>query len=535
MVGLISKFMKSEHWEYLRDESRSIGEADSISFPRTEEELEKIVKVLAAEQIPITVQGARTGLTGGAVPYGGHVINLSKMNRITGLRYDHGRFLLRVQPGILLVEVRKALENMQFDTTLWSQESVDALELLKQSGPQFFSPDPTEASASIGGMINCNASGARSYHYGPTRNHIESVKVLLTDGSSLSLVRGKHRTIDGQFRVASEAGNELSGTLPLYKMPDVKNASGYYLKPDMDLLDIFIGSEGTLGIVTEAELSLLPAPAAIWGVTVFLPNQDSALRFVRAVRGEQVDGIRQSDIQLPVAIEFFDARALELLRKEREHNAAFGQLQEIKSHYHTAVYVEFHGDNDMQATEWILSLGDLITSCGGDETDTWVAQNPRDMEKLQFFRHAIPESVNMLIDQRRNTEPFLTKLGTDMAVPDQHLTSMFELYDRRLAETGLEAVVFGHIGNNHVHVNILPRSLEDYQRGKELYLDWAQEAVSAGGTVSAEHGIGKLKTAFLAVMYGEEGLQKMREVKRLFDPKGLLSPGNMFSPVQQER
>lgn len=535
MTDLITGLGK-EHQEFLRDESRSLGWANSISFPGTQDELREIVSLAARHQLPLTIQGARTGLTGGAVPYGGHILNLGKMNRITGLRHDPKLdcFLLRVQSGVLLSQVRRALDSMQFETTGWSQESVEALALLRQRGLHFFSPDPTESSASIGGMVNCNASGARSFYYGPTRGYVQSLQVVLTDGTCLSLRRGVDRVKNGQFRVISESGKVVEGTLPSYSMPDVKNASGYYLKPDMDLVDVFIGSEGTLGIISEVELRLLPKPRAIWGISAFFPSEQSALLFVRAVRGEAIPVQNQPSVQRPVAIEYFDYRALDLLRKQKEHNAGFGQIQDIKPAYHTAVYVEFHGDSDELVAEWVMQLGTLIVACGGDEADTWVASSPRDLEKLQLFRHAVPESVNMLIDQRRKLEPALTKLGTDMAVSDCHLASMLELYNRRLSEAGLEAAVFGHIGNNHVHVNILPRNLDEYQSGKELYLEWAREAVAAGGTVSAEHGIGKLKTAFLTVMYGETGLLKMRAVKRLFDPQSLLSPGNMFAPEHLE-
>jgi len=151
------------------------------------------------------------------------------------------------------------------------------------------------------------------------------------------------------------------------------------------------------------------------------------------------------------------------------------------------------------------------------------------MEKFKAFRHALPEAVNRLIDERRKVEPTLTKLGTDMAVPDAHLGAILERYERDLAAAGLDYVIFGHIGNNHLHVNILPASKADYQRGRALYLAWARDVVGWGGTVAAEHGIGKLKAPMLEVMFGAAGIAEMRAVKRVFDPEGRLSPGNLFS------
>lgn len=516
--------------EWLRDESRSQGEAASISFPQSQQEVCALVRTLAASRTPITVQGARTGLAGGAVPHGGHVLNLSRLNRCLGLRQDGrtGDFLLQVEPGVLLSQLRKSLETGNFETDQWTEASRQALQQLQQRGTHFFPPDPTETSASIGGMIACNASGARSFFYGPTRNHVQSLQVVLADGSLLSLQRGEQLVQDGHFSVRTADGTTIAGTLPHYPLPPVKNASGYHLQPEMDLLDLFIGSEGTLGIIVEAELRLRPVPGSIWGISAFFPDEPSAIRFVQAVRGEHHPGLPGTTVDRPVAIELFNHRALDLLRSQRASNPGFAQLQPLSPEDHTAVYVEFHASDANRNLQNALGVGALLIACGGDDQRTWVARQAPELEQLHFFRHATPESVNLLIDQRRQNCPGLTKLGTDMAVPDQWLAEVMKLYNRRLAEEGLESVVFGHVGNNHLHVNILPRDMHDYGRAKQLYLEWARQVIRWGGTVSAEHGIGKLKTAFLAEMYGENGLAKMRQVKRTWDPAGLLSPGNMF-------
>ena len=125
--------------------------------------------------------------------------------------------------------------------------------------------------------------------------------------------------------------------------------------------------------------------------------------------------------------------------------------------------------------------------------------------------------------------PRLTKLGTDLSVPDAALGDVMKMYRRDLDKLGLDSVAFGHVGNNHVHVNIIPRTYEEYLQGKELYLDWATRVVDMGGSISAEHGIGKLKTDMLRAMYGAEGIEQMQAVKRVFDPRFRLNPGNLFS------
>jgi D-lactate dehydrogenase (cytochrome) len=144
------------------------------------------------------------------------------------------------------------------------------------------------------------------------------------------------------------------------------------------------------------------------------------------------------------------------------------------------------------------------------------------------FRHAIPESVNMRIDIMKRKNPRITKLGTDMAVKDENLHDIFRIYHSILKEQDLKYLIFGHIGNNHVHVNILPESTEDFEKGKQAYNKIAGAVIDIGGTVSAEHGIGKIKTSLLRIMYKEHGINEMKRIKNIFDRHNILNPGNLF-------
>ena len=515
--------VSEEFQDYLRDESRSTGFAEYIEFPQTEEDLLQAVGRAKAEEMPITVQGARTGISGGAVPGGGLILNLTRMNKILGLRYDGDSqgYSLRVQPGVILSELKEMLEKKQFDTQKWSAEDIEALQRLQQEGAWFFPPDPTEASASIGGMIACNASGARSFHFGPIRNFVTALRVLTAQGDVLDLKRSEHKANDYGFSLVSEAGNEYIGRVPSYPRILVKNAAGYYSGPDMDLLDLFIGSEGTLGIVAEAEIRLLPQPAAIWSMTAFFPDEAAAVHYVQTMKEQHYEGAYIA------ALEYFNSRALNLLRAQRT-NPAFAAIPEMPAEFHTAVYTEIHGEDDDIVSEAMMTACEHLIEAGGDDDMTWIATNSREMEKLHFFRHATPEAVNLLIDERRKEQPKLTKLGTDMAVPDTHLGDVLDLYNQTLEATDLEWVMFGHIGDNHIHVNILPHTMAEYEHGKKLYQQWAKEVIRMGGTVSAEHGIGRLKTAMLQEMYGPEGIRMMKEVKGVLDPQGRLNPGSIF-------
>lgn len=512
----------ADYPDFLRDESRLPGAADSISFPESEDDIREILARMNADGIPVTVQGARTGIAGGAVPNGGHVLNTSRLNRMTGISAtadDPDSIIASVQPGLLLADFREMLESGNMDSSGWTTESTGALEKLKDSGPWFFPPDPTETSASLGGMVASNASGACTFRYGPTRDYVQALRIVLPDGSLLALRRGEQTAKNRLFSLDTDDGRTIAGSLPLYDMPQVKNAAGYFAADDMDMIDLFIGSEGTLGVVSSIELRLVRQPTAVWGVSTFFPSEECALTFVRSVRTSATP---------PVALEFFDSHVLDLLRKQKAENPAFGELPLLPPEYDTAVYVEYHGDSEDEVTDAVMAMSETMVEAGGNEDATWIANDPREMARLKAFRHAVPEAVNLLIDERRKKEPELTKLGTDMAVPDSELQTVLDMYHSSLADVGLDYVIFGHIGNNHVHVNILPATMKDYATGKQLYMEWAQKIVEIGGTVSAEHGIGKLKTSFLELMYGEEGIAQMQAVKAAFDPMSLLNRGNLF-------
>lgn len=492
--------------EYLRDESRRKGEAESISFPTSEEQVVGILGELCEKGTAVTVQGARTGLVAGAVPRSGHILNLSRMNHIGEIREDGaGGHVMSIGPGAILTEVRKAVE---------------------KSG-LFFPPDPTETSASIGGMVAANSSGAMSLFYGPTRNWVRAIRVALIDGDVLVLRRGEVFAKGRSFSVTTESGRVISGSLPLYTQPDIKSAAGYYVVDDMDMIDLFIGMEGTLGVVTEVEVALIPKPKVVNGLTVFLPSAEGATKLVRFMRGETVGGFEPISLRA-VAVEFFDHYSLDLLRDMKSENSAFADIPALRPEFHTAVYAEFHADSDEAIEDAVMQVMEVVMELGGSDDDTWYASNPRELEPLKAFRHAVPEAVLLFIDGYKKDYPGLTKLGTDMSVPDERLEEALAMYDADLADSGLKSINYGHIGANHFHVNILPRNMDEYDRGWVLYRSWAEKIVNMGGSVSAEHGIGKLKTAFLEIMYGSEGVGQMKALKGLFDPGMRLNSGNLF-------
>ncbi len=488
-MQLVTDFSQKDN-DLLKDESRLSGKANHIAYPTTTKNIIDIVKEYSSS---ITIQGNLTGLAGGGVPEGGLILSTKKMDKIISLKNK----TVHLQPGVLLTDLNKFLDPKDL----------------------FLPPDPTEKSACIGGMIACNASGARTLKYGSIRPWVSYLKIVLANGETLEIDRGVHFANELIFELVTNEGTTISGTLPKIDTPNVKNAAGYYIKPNMDLIDLFIGSEGTLGIITEAKLKLLSKPERICAVTSFFSSEKNALDYIYEVRKSEAD---------PAAIEYFDENALLLLRNERMQNPAFTELQELPNNYFSAVYTEVHANSKCEQDKHLKLVAKLINGNGGDTTHTWLAVNNGDLEQLRYFRHATPEIVNLTIDKRKREYPNLTKLGTDMAVPDEYLYKVMEMYHNDLEAANLEYVIFGHIGDNHLHVNIIPRNYAEYKLGKALYFDWANQITSWGGTVSAEHGIGKFKREFLAIMYDKKDISNMKKLKNIFDKHNKLCPGNLF-------
>ena len=480
---------------HFRDESRRSGTADFLAFPATEDEVAAVLAHARAHCLPVTPQGARTGITAGAVPCGGIAMDFSRMKRILPAPPDPatGAPRLLAEPGATLAEIRAACPPG------W-----------------FFSPDPTETSASIGGMFACNASGAMSFLYGPVRDSIAAARILLEDGTLLDLERGRDRLRNLAFALPT-------GPIDLPELPPrppVKNAAGYFLRPGMDALDLFIGAEGTLGILTAATLQLRPAPAERWALLAFPGDGDRVAAAVDALRRTFRDG--DTPPARLAALEAFDARAMDFLRARTDDPVARSAPSG-----RAALYAEFHASSSAAAEEALLLASDLLDAAGTDPSSAIAADTPSMLARFKTFRHALPESVNTLLDERRRTVPSIVKLGSDMAVPDDRLCDVLRLYRSGLDASGLEHVVFGHIGDNHLHVNILPRSEADMETGRALYRTFASSVIAWGGSLSAEHGIGKAKTDLLRQMYPPAAIDAMRRIRDLLSPRRLLNPENL--------
>jgi D-lactate dehydrogenase (cytochrome) len=308
-------------------------------------------------------------------------------------------------------------------------------------------------------------------------------------------------------------GKKISFAPPGYITPAGKSACGYLSKPDMDLIDLFIGSEGTLGIITAIKLKLVKKPEAILSALSFFPKEEQAVSFAIGARAKLS----------PLCLEYFDSHSLNLIRSQSQEVFHFNLQDKVNG----AIFWET-AYLDKKLDEAYENWEKLLTNHGSSMDDTWSGMEKGEWEKLKEFRHCIPELINRIIGQRKTKAPEIHKVSTDMAVPDHHLTNMIKEYRETLSKAKLEYVIFGHIGENHLHVNILPRDKSEVCKANDIVISLAQKVVSLGGIVAAEHGIGKLKHDLVRMQYGENGIREMARVKKALDPLGILGRGNIF-------
>ncbi|MCK4845224.1 MAG: FAD-binding oxidoreductase, partial [Candidatus Heimdallarchaeota archaeon] len=422
---------------YLVDESKiSGGHADWLFFPKTESDLVTIIDKMRRDDHQITISAARTGIVGSAVPFGGGVVSLEKMDKLFGLGFDEevGKWFLRIQPSLSLDQINEIVKLKKLEDYHSIPPEKNWVEKFKEDCTHYYPMDPTEMTASIGGTISANASGARSFKYGATRNWIKRIRVILGTGEVLVIPRGKYRAKDGEF-VIKTAGKELIIQIPTYKMPTAKNAAGLYVKPDMDLIDLFIGSEGIFGIITETDIWLKEYTSQMSCVAFFNDELDS-LQFVDLLRNN-----KKAD---PEFIEFFDNNALNLLRNKQKEDPKFVDMPNISEEITTAISFDLsYSEEDMEEKFNVLS--EMLEKCNSSLEKTWCGYEEREIERFKHFRHAVPEIVNNIIAERKKKFPEIHKLGTDMSVEDQHLADIMHFYHETLKEEALEYVIWGHI------------------------------------------------------------------------------------------
>lgn len=450
---------------YLTDASNIQGHADGLFRPTSTEEVAAIVAEAQRTGTPLLVTSGQTSTTAGAVPEGGWVLSMERMKTIHHIGHDTAT----ADGGLLLGEFQAAIE---------------------ETG-RFYPPDPTSRhECALGASIATNASGARSFKYGPSRPWVEALQVVTPTGAILEVDRSTPVPEDWP--------------VPAWMEPDVKTAAGFY--PATNLLDLMIGQEGTLGILTRATVRLTALPDAVLGIVAFFPSRATALAFVRAARDAQ-----RADAAGPLSprcLEYLDRHCLELAGS-RVGSVPDGAVAALFCEQEVTV------DEDDHLAAWMEAL----EAHGALADDTLLTTDDQGRAELHAFRHAVPAGINEIVV--RNGMP---KVGTDLSVPDDALEAMFDLYE----SSPLRYALFGHVGDNHLHLNLLPEDADQLKEAKAFYDTLARQAVALGGSVSAEHGIGKLKGAHLEEMVGRPVIQQFQTLKAHVDPAWILGRGNLI-------
>ncbi len=460
---------------YLRDASNySQGKASEVIIPENQEEL---VDFLKQNTNPITISGAGTGLTASRIPLTGSIISLEKFNKIGTL--NNGTIASGV--AVTLKELSERLKGSNW----------------------FYPPNPTEWLASIGGTLATNASGSRSYKYGSTRDYVLELEVVLSDGRTTRVSRGE--TINQPLYF--DDGSKINFPLIRYESPKCKNAAGYYIRKEMDWIDLFLGSDGTLGFFTEVKLKLLPSPNKFLSAILFFENEVDSWDLVEKIKYCNIEKIS------PCSLEYFDQFSLKRLKDK---------FSGIPTFANAALFFEQDVQHSDEYDDYLDIWYEFLDREKVQLEDSWFAETSKDLEKFHDFRHQVPLMIN-----EENSRLGRVKIGTDMALEDKYFKKMMSFYNEILMKSNLDYVIFGHIGDNHLHINLLPRK-DQMDTVQKTYDSMVDQILNWGGTVSAEHGIGKLKKRYYHKMVGEDALNELRSIKKLFDCENKLGIGNLL-------
>lgn len=440
---------------------------DAVARPESAEEVSEILRSAASSHTPVTAAGMQTSTTGASITDGGVLLSMRRLSPV--LDIDREARIVRVSAGAILGDVKRA---------------VAAEGLL-------FAPDPTsEEESSVGGAIACNASGARTLKYGATRDHVHAVKVVLASGEIAT------------FR----------------RMGLEKNTAGYAFAHDP--VDWFVGSEGTLGVVVEAELSLLDLPQRVIGLEIGFANERNALAFV-------VDA-REDPTVSPRCLEYFDELAVGIARGAEISKSAASAGADLVLASGTMVYVEQEIPEAEGASDAILDAWlSLAAAHGSPDDSVRVFDGEQALATARRIRHAVPATMNERGALHRAAGG--RKVSTDWAVPYRRLHEAITMSRELARRAGIsQAVTYGHAGNGHPHQNYIARNAEELDAIERVVEKTLRSVVAMGGTVSAEHGIGKLKRQWLPLQMPPLAMGVMRAVKHELDPLGILAPGNIF-------
>lgn len=519
---------------YLQDESRLAGNASGLIKASGERDVIETVRLAHQWTVPLTVVSGKTSLTAGAVPFGGAVLDVGRLDHVDPSHPE------TVGPGIILKHY---------------QDIVSAAGL-------FYPPDPTSKdSCTLGGNVACNASGPLSYLYGPTREYIEGLRIVLPTAQVLDIRRGQVTSSRGMLKIPRRMAHppfqeDLVIPVPRTKAVEwstLKSAAGLFSAEPMDLVDLFIGSEGILGVTVQITTRLLLRRNPFFALMLYVPSRASAVELVtilncmKQVFHDKKQGAQQElrdlltkvsgsvapwrsetfRLLIPSCMEWLSSSVSDLLSGDRSARLrdSYGCLY-VEQEYSDA-------EDRMERLDQWSALVELFNKGLPDQgkgIQTEAALDESRIRAMRKERQGVPEKLNELI------RPGLVKVGTDFSVPIGKIGSLLLLYDEDLPLG--KSYVFGHIGNAHLHANIIADNEDDLAEYRSLTRTLAERVCKMGGSVSGEHGIGKLKREALELMVGKSGVDEIRTIKKIVDPHFILNRGNMVAnnaPDRRER
>jgi glycolate oxidase len=417
----------------------------AVVFPTSQEDVQKLVKVCYEEEIPIFPRGAGSGLTGGAVPTleKGVVVSFERMNRFQ-LNVDNATAV--VEPGVITYEFQREVERFGL----------------------FYPPDPSSFKYStIGGNIAENAGGPRCLKYGVTREYVLGLTAVIKEGEVI------------------KTGN-----------PVIKDVAGY------DITKLFVGSEGTLGLITSAVLKLIPKPKARGTALILFKNLEDVGRVVAKI---MTSGI------FPSALEFMDRDAIRAV----EEFKPVGLPKDVSA----LLLVEVDG-SPQSVKEDIKAVEELAKAMG---LEVKVADDEESAEKLWTARKSLGPALGNLRTG---------KINEDVVVPRVYLSEAIRDYRKVAEKYGLLMAIFGHIGDGNLHVNLLydKKNKEEEERAERAVDEIFEITLRYNGSITGEHGVGLTKRKFLEYQFGPVGMEILRGIKKVFDPKNLFNPGKVIAP-----
>ena len=430
--------------QHAQDQSSHAGaRPDVVVWPRDAEEVRAVLRLANQRAIPVTPWGAGTSLEGNPIPVqGGIVMDFQHMNRI--LEIHESDFQVTVEPGVLYKDMN---------------------EILGKQG-LFFAPDPG-ANASVGGMLANNAAGVRTVKYGATRDNVLALEVVLADGTLI------------------QTGSRST-----------KQSSGY------DLTHFFVGSEGTLGVITKATLQLAPIPEHFSAAIAAFPEVENAAEAVFRIVAHGLE---------PAALEILDTHCVRLLNREEQMG-----LPEMPT-----LLMEFTGATQTELHEKLKLVDEIAADCECESFNSGVGRSER--ERIWEVRHRLFE---ILV----RSHPGKTWLLSDISVPVSAFPALVHKAREAYAARGLDAIINGHAGDGNIHTTYFFDRDDDATRehvhGANTELQ--EFALTLDGTSTGEHGIGLGKKKCLLPEHGPETVEVMRRLKRTLDPKGILNPGKIF-------